>query len=140
MLPSYKSLFCSVEIIIIGRVYYRYSIGEREGEGGRWCEGDCVREVVRGTAKEIRHCRRKSERRREGGRERGGGRGEGEGKNRGGEREERGRREGGEREERGRREGGEGRRSEEHTSELQSRPHISYAGFCLKKKKRRYAY
>ena len=26
-------------------------------------------------------------------------------------------------------------RSEEHTSELQSRPHISYAGFCLKKKK-----
>ena len=27
-------------------------------------------------------------------------------------------------------------RSEEHTSELQSRPHISYAVFCLKKKKR----
>ena len=27
------------------------------------------------------------------------------------------------------------RRSEEHTSELQSRPHISYAVFCLKKKK-----
>ena len=26
------------------------------------------------------------------------------------------------------------RRSEEHTSELQSRPHISYAVFCLKKK------
>ena len=26
-------------------------------------------------------------------------------------------------------------RSEEHTSELQSRPHISYAVFCLKKKK-----
>ena len=25
-------------------------------------------------------------------------------------------------------------RSEEHTSELQSRPHISYAIFCLKKK------
>ena len=25
-------------------------------------------------------------------------------------------------------------RSEEHTSELQSRPHISYAVFCLKKK------
>ena len=28
-----------------------------------------------------------------------------------------------------------GQRSEEHTSELQSRPHISYAVFCLKKKK-----
>jgi hypothetical protein len=28
-----------------------------------------------------------------------------------------------------------GLRSEEHTSELQSRPHISYAVFCLKKKK-----
>ena len=28
-----------------------------------------------------------------------------------------------------------GGRSEEHTSELQSRPHISYAVFCLKKKK-----
>ena len=28
-----------------------------------------------------------------------------------------------------------GVRSEEHTSELQSRPHISYAVFCLKKKK-----
>jgi len=28
-------------------------------------------------------------------------------------------------------------RSEEHTSELQSRPHISYAVFCLKKKKKR---
>ena len=28
-----------------------------------------------------------------------------------------------------------GKRSEEHTSELQSRPHISYAVFCLKKKK-----
>ena len=27
-----------------------------------------------------------------------------------------------------------GVRSEEHTSELQSRPHISYAVFCLKKK------
>ena len=27
-----------------------------------------------------------------------------------------------------------GTRSEEHTSELQSRPHISYAVFCLKKK------
>ena len=27
-----------------------------------------------------------------------------------------------------------GNRSEEHTSELQSRPHISYAVFCLKKK------
>ena len=27
-------------------------------------------------------------------------------------------------------------RSEEHTSELQSRPHISYAVFCLKKKKK----
>ena len=27
--------------------------------------------------------------------------------------------------------------SEEHTSELQSRPHISYAVFCLKKKKRK---
>ena len=27
------------------------------------------------------------------------------------------------------------KRSEEHTSELQSRPHISYAVFCLKKKK-----
>ena len=26
------------------------------------------------------------------------------------------------------------KRSEEHTSELQSRPHISYAVFCLKKK------
>ena len=25
------------------------------------------------------------------------------------------------------------KRSEEHTSELQSRPHISYAVFCLKK-------
>ena len=31
---------------------------------------------------------------------------------------------------------GEGYRSEEHTSELQSRPHISYAVFCLKKKKK----
>ena len=30
---------------------------------------------------------------------------------------------------------GERNRSEEHTSELQSRPHISYAVFCLKKKK-----
>ena len=29
-----------------------------------------------------------------------------------------------------------GLRSEEHTSELQSRPHISYAVFCLKKKKK----
>src|SRR3546814_8800780 len=29
-------------------------------------------------------------------------------------------------------------RSEEHTSELQSLMRISYAGFCLKKKKRRY--
>ena len=29
-------------------------------------------------------------------------------------------------------------RSEEHTSELQSRPHISYAVFCLKKKKTTY--
>ena len=29
-----------------------------------------------------------------------------------------------------------GGRSEEHTSELQSRPHISYAVFCLKKKNR----
>src|SRR6188472_2323825 len=29
------------------------------------------------------------------------------------------------------------RRSEEHTSELQSQSHISYAVFCLKKKKRR---
>ena len=29
-----------------------------------------------------------------------------------------------------------GQRSEEHTSELQSRPHISYAVFCLKKKKK----
>ena len=29
---------------------------------------------------------------------------------------------------------GEATRSEEHTSELQSRPHISYAVFCLKKK------
>ena len=28
-------------------------------------------------------------------------------------------------------------RSEEHTSELQSRPHISYAVFCLKKKKKK---
>ena len=28
-------------------------------------------------------------------------------------------------------------RSEEHTSELQSRPHISYAGFCLKQKKKK---
>ena len=28
-------------------------------------------------------------------------------------------------------------RSEEHTSELQSRPHISYAVFCLKKKKQK---
>ena len=27
-------------------------------------------------------------------------------------------------------------KSEEHTSELQSRPHISYAVFCLKKKKK----
>ena len=32
--------------------------------------------------------------------------------------------------------GNNGRRSEEHTSELQSRPHISYAVFCLKKKKK----
>ena len=30
-----------------------------------------------------------------------------------------------------------GVRSEEHTSELQSRPHISYAVFCLKKKKKK---
>ena len=30
-----------------------------------------------------------------------------------------------------------GLRSEEHTSELQSRPHISYAVFCLKKKKKK---
>src|SRR3546814_9697898 len=30
---------------------------------------------------------------------------------------------------------GENRRSEEHTSELQSLMHISYAVFCLKKKK-----
>src|SRR5881409_898244 len=29
------------------------------------------------------------------------------------------------------------RRSEEHTSELQSQSHISYAVFCLKKKKKR---
>ena len=29
-------------------------------------------------------------------------------------------------------------RSEEHTSELQSRPHISYAVFCLKKKTYKY--
>ena len=29
------------------------------------------------------------------------------------------------------------KRSEEHTSELQSRPHISYAVFCLKKKKKK---
>ena len=29
-------------------------------------------------------------------------------------------------------------RSEEHTSELQSRPHISYAVFCLKKKKNKH--
>ena len=28
-------------------------------------------------------------------------------------------------------------RSEEHTSELQSRPHSSYAGFCLEKKKKK---
>src|SRR3546814_5385339 len=32
-------------------------------------------------------------------------------------------------------EGGRGRRSEEHTSELQSLMRISYAVFCLKKKK-----
>src|SRR3546814_10232351 len=32
---------------------------------------------------------------------------------------------------------GEGRRSEEHTSELQSLMRISYAVFCLKKKKKR---
>ena len=31
-------------------------------------------------------------------------------------------------------------RSEEHTSELQSRPHISYAVFCLKKKKNTYTH
>ena len=31
-------------------------------------------------------------------------------------------------------------RSEEHTSELQSRPHISYAVFCLKKKKNHIKY
>ena len=31
-------------------------------------------------------------------------------------------------------------RSEEHTSELQSRPHISYAVFCLKKKKKKHQY
>src|SRR3546814_2399821 len=30
-------------------------------------------------------------------------------------------------------------RSEEHTSELQSLMRISYAGFCLKKKKHRYS-
>ncbi len=30
----------------------------------------------------------------------------------------------------------EGQRSEEHTSELQSQPIISYAVFCLKKKKK----
>src|SRR3546814_3442894 len=37
----------------------------------------------------------------------------------------------------GRREGG---RSEEHTSELQSLMRISYAVFCLKKKKKRHKY
>src|SRR5881409_4114774 len=31
-----------------------------------------------------------------------------------------------------------GGRSEEHTSELQSQSHISYAVFCLKKKKKTY--
>ena len=31
-------------------------------------------------------------------------------------------------------------RSEEHTSELQSRPHISYAVFCLKKKRQTHIY
>src|SRR3546814_1591133 len=35
----------------------------------------------------------------------------------------------------GRRAGGPGNRSEEHTSELQSLMRISYAVFCLKKKK-----
>src|SRR3546814_2100356 len=34
--------------------------------------------------------------------------------------------------------GGKGRRSEEHTSELQSLMRISYAVFCLKKKKKQY--
>ena len=29
-------------------------------------------------------------------------------------------------------------RSEEHTSELQSRPHTTYAVFCLKKKKKQH--
>src|SRR5213076_3431197 len=33
---------------------------------------------------------------------------------------------------------GDGGRSEEHTSELQSLPTISYAVFCLKKKKKQY--
>ena len=63
---------------------------------------------------------------REGG-ERGRERGEREGGERGRERGERG----GEREERE----GRGERSEEHTAEIQSCPHISYAVFCLKKKK-----
>ena len=61
---------------------------------------------------------------------------EGSGKERGkvkrarGKREKRGRaNEKGRANERGR------KKSEEHTSELQSRPHISYAVFCLKKKK-----
>src|SRR6059058_6404908 len=35
---------------------------------------------------------------------------------------------------------GAGRRSEEHTSELQSRNDISYAVFCLKKKKHKYCW
>src|SRR3546814_2903806 len=34
--------------------------------------------------------------------------------------------------------GGQGRRSEEHTSELQSLMRISYAVFCLKKKRHKY--
>src|SRR3546814_4469667 len=33
-----------------------------------------------------------------------------------------------------------GRRSEEHTSELQSLMRISYAVFCLKKKKKKYSH
>src|SRR3546814_8260035 len=37
---------------------------------------------------------------------------------------------------RGRAAGADGRRSEEHTSELQSLMRISYAGFCLKKNKK----
>ena len=58
---------------------------------------------------------------------------EGWGEESGRGREEEGGRQGRERESEGDRK--EGQKTEEHTSELQSRPHISYAVFCVKKKR-----